>query len=109
MGDYVPLYYSLAIIFLIGILLPVVITSVVDINPDDIGGLVGFLVDIVEEGVSFFTFSFNPFDILGEDLKNQLVNYIASFGYIPEVILYPLLIFVIIGFIYTLVKLLPTT
>lgn len=110
-GDWKPIYVSFSILFVLGIILPFVINSVIDVNPDDISGFASYFYDMVENGVDLPVLpgSINIFSAFGETLQNALLSYIATLGYIPEVILIPMIILITFGFLYTIIKLLPTT
>jgi hypothetical protein len=116
MGEYQPLYLSLFIILIIGVVLPVFMGAIIqEPQPDDINSLVTGIIELVDNGVTFDlgtiigTFNVNPFNILGTTLKGSLINYLTAFGYIPLWLLIPLLIIITIGIFYTVIKLLPTT
>lgn len=110
MGEWKPLYISLLMLIVLGVILPYVVGSVVEINPDNVEStLISGLIDLVENGVTIFTFSINPFDVLGETIKDTLINYIAIYDYIPLVLLIPIITFITLGVLYSTIKLLPTT
>lgn len=109
MGEWKPLYISLMLIITLGIFIPFVVSSVIDVDPNEVDGILGGFIDLVENGVSFFAFSINPFNILGETLKEYLINNIAVFYYIPNIILIPLILMITVGIFYSFVKLLPAT
>lgn len=116
MGEYTPLYISLALLIIIGVVLPAIINSVVtNPNPDEINSLSTGMIDLVENGLTFNlgsiigTFTVNPFNILGSELKAGLTDYITALGYLPLWILIPVIIIITTGFIYSTIKLFPTT
>lgn len=116
MGDYTPLYWSLAIIFTVGIFIPLFVNSVVqEPQPEEINSLVAGVINTIENGITFDlgaiigSFNINPFNILGPNLKQNLIYYLTAFGYLPMGILIPLIVITSIGVFYTVVKILPTT
>lgn len=107
--DYIPLYITLGLLFSVGVLMPLVIGDFVDVDNPPENSIMNPIVDLIENGISFFTFELNIFSILGDDLQESLVNYVKTFAFIPNLILIPLIIIMIIGVGYTVIKLLPTT
>lgn len=105
MGDYKPLYLSLAILFIIGVLIPSIISPFADLEElkEDFEG------NIITNGISIFGFNINPFNIIPRNLRDSLEEYSLYFGLIPNVIKIPALILFWLGIIYTFIKLLPTT
>lgn len=108
MGDYTPIYISLGIIFLVGLIVPAVSDSLGILIPDP-NSFINPIVEIVSEGVGFFGFSINPFSWLGDGIQNYVLSLLIGFSYLPNWLNFVLIIFVIIGIVYTLIKLLPTT
>lgn len=109
MSDYKPLYLSLGMIFVVGILLPFMISSFIDLNNVEVSGIVTPIIDLVENGVSIFTFSINPFNIFGETIKNSIIDYLKYFSLIPDLIIIPYVLITLFGIFYTFIKMLPTT
>lgn len=109
MGEYTPLFWSLGIIFLLGGFVPMFMSGFVDVSSPSPSSIVAPLSDRIDDGVKFFGFSFNPFNLLGSTLKSFFVKQVNSLSYVPNFLLFPLLIICILGFAYTLIKLLPTT
>lgn len=107
--DYVPLYITLGMLFCIGVLMPLTISDFVDTETIETESILNPLIDVVEEGVGIFTFNLDIFGFLGETLRGALVDYLTIFSFIPEIILIPLIIIMITGIVYTIIKLLPTT
>ena len=107
--DYVPLYITLGLIFIIGVGIPLMVSDFVDTSETVPDSAISPLVDLVENGISIFTFNINIFGFLGDTLQNALVDYLTIFSYIPDLILIPLIIIMIVGIAYTFIKILPTT
>lgn len=111
--DYNPLYLSLVILFVFGIIVPVVIAGFTDYETYDHNNYLASIIDFVANGVSLQipvpflpdleVASFNPFEMLGDSVKDALLEYLVAFSYIHPVIAIPLIIFVSIGVIYTIV------
>lgn len=117
MGDYAPLYFSVMILLLVGVLLPLVIAPFTAGKPSQ-DSLLTPMVELVDDGACidvpllFFgnkEFCFSPFSWFGDEIKLGFVTYFSAFTYIPPVILIPLIIIMMLGFTYTIIKLLPTT
>ncbi len=121
MSEWKPLYFSLAIIFIVGGLIPFIISGFVDLEDIEIEGVIGTLVDIVQNGLDLEIFdlsimgfnvgtvSFDLFGFTGETIRAFVINQLVAFSVIPIYIKIPLLALVIVGFIYSIVKLLPLT
>lgn len=113
--DYKPLYISLTLIFVIGVVIPFILAGIVDLNEIQTSNVVVTpIINFVNNGFSLNflglgNFSFNIFDFFGETLKQSLITYLSYFGLIPEVIIIPYIIIVLVGIVYTIVKMLPTT
>jgi len=107
--DYVPLYISLAIIFMIGVGVPLLVSDFIDTTTINQSSLMTPLVNFVQDGVSIFGFNLDLFGFLGDTLQNALVGYLTIFTYINDIILIPLIIIMITGIVYTVIKVLPTT
>lgn len=107
--DYVPLYITLALLLTIGVLMPLAISDFVDIEAPPESSILNPLITLFDEGVSLFGFNINIFGFLGETLQTAIVNYLTIFAYIPNILLIPIIIFMITGIVYTFIKLLPLT
>lgn len=114
-GDYRPLFFSLGFILFVGLLLPLIISSLVETPPiSEVTGVMSPFVDFVDEGFCITALllgeiCINPFDLLGDTLKDYLVDSLITLSIIPNEILIPILILTTLGIIYTIIKLLPTT
>jgi len=111
-GDWKPLYISLGITFVLGFLLPLILApfAVEDEFTDEATGLFATLSNFIDNGISLFGFSFNPTQIIfGEAGKDFLVQQYLAFSLIPGILQVMILIIIITGWVYTIVKLLPTT
>lgn len=110
MGDYTPLYWSIGIILTIGVLLPVVVMGFGVVEEIELTNpLISPLVDFVQNGVNFLGYNIDFFEIFGDNFRNFIIDYLTAFGLIPLGIFIPLMIIVFTGFVYSIVKLLPTT
>jgi hypothetical protein len=112
MSDWKPLYYSLGITFILGIILPLILIpfgATAEIG-EEASGIFSKLSGIIENGIGIFGFSFNPVQlILGETGKNFISKNLLALGLLPEVLQMVIFIFIITGWVYTIIKLLPTT
>lgn len=109
MGEWTPIYISLIIILVMGIIVPFAVNLVVDVETEEIEGPASGIIDLIENGVDIFTYNLNPFNFIDSELKFSLINWIRGFGYLPVWLQYFSLLLVNIGFFYTFIKLLPTT
>lgn len=109
MTDYRPLYFTLALLLIIGVVLPMIVSDFVNVSEVETDSILDPLITIIDEGVGIFGFNLNIFGFLGDTLQGSLVDYLTIFALIPENILIPLLLIMITGIVYTIVKLLPTT
>lgn len=107
--DYIPLYITLGLLFVIGVLMPVVIGDFVDVEEPPESSLMNPIITIFGEGIGFYGFNLNIFGFLGDTLQTSLTNYVTMFAFIPNMLLIPLIIVMITGIVYTIIKLLPTT
>lgn len=107
--DYVPLYITLGMLFIIGVFMPLVVSDFVDVESPPESSFLNPLITLFDEGVSIFTFNLDIFGFLGETIQTALVNYVSIFAFIPNILLIPLMIIMIIGVVYTIIKMLPTT
>lgn len=116
MSDWFPMYLSFGIIFSLGIVLPLVLFPFTS-NTINQNSILSPLIDFIDNGVDIEVplivttkhVKFNPYDIFGQTIKNSIVSYLSVFSFIPIIIVLPLVVIVFFGYIYTIVKLLPTT
>lgn len=108
--DYKPLYISLGLIIIIGVILPLILLNFTETKqiPDE-NSILSPVINIIENGVTIFSFNIDLFSFFGETIKTNLITYLSAFAFIPNIILIPLLIIIITGILYTFIKLLPTT
>lgn len=102
--DYRPLMYSVVLILIVGVVMPLIISPYVDVDDIPEESAMNPLITLFDEGVSIFGFSINIFGFLG-DLQDNLVDYISIFAFIPNIVLIPLVIIMVLGIVYTLIKL----
>lgn len=108
-GDWKPAMISLGIILILGGVLPIILQDFIDVGSYNYDDFLAPLINLVENGFSLFGFTIDVFGIFGSTIQNFLVNQLIVFALIPSVIAIPLIIIIIFGFIYTIIKLLPTT
>lgn len=107
--DYKPLYLSLGLILIIGVFLPIFISDFTDTENIPENSILNPLITLVGDGVSIFGFNLNIFGFFGDTIQESLVSYISIFAFIPNLLLIPLLIIIITGIVYTIIKMFPTT
>jgi len=106
MTDWKPLFFSLFTIIIIGVLLPLVLSGIVDTSTLQPSGLYSSLINFIENGISFFNQSFN---LIPMGLRSVLIEYITIMSVIPSFILVPIVILTTVGTLYSLIKLIPFT
>ena len=113
MGDGTPLYISLFVILLFGIIMPSIINLVVDVQIDEVTGPATTIISIIDDGIGIpfvpFDGTIDIFGFLSQDMKDSLILWVSGFGYLPSELQLFSLIVVNIGFLVTIIKLLPTT
>lgn len=120
MGEWTPLYITLAILFLIGGLVPAIISGFVVEGQYNQDSFIAPFIDMVENGFTiaqievwgwtiFDGIDFNPFSWFGSSVQDFIITQLSAFSYIPTAISVPLIIFCLVGLFYSIIKLLPTT
>ena len=111
MGDGTPLYISLFVILLFGIIMPSIINLVVDVEIEEVTGPASTIITLIEDGISvpFSSYSIDIFGFLSQDMRDNLISWVSGFGYLPDWLQLFSLLIVNVGFLYTFIKLLPTT
>lgn len=116
MTDYKPLYLSLGIIFILGVILSISISSIIDIESQT-SPIVDSLTDFINDGIdlgdldlTFFGWSFDLpsidiFFFLPTFVKDFMINQIIIFSYLPTFILIPLVVFTITGLAWGIIAL----
>ncbi len=122
-GDWQPMFIGLFILILIAVVFTLFVNEFSEqigtIQPD---GVLTGVIDFVDDGINInflnitvFGFNaevgnnFNIFDFLPDFIKNYIINILTLISLIPEYILIPFLILLVLGFTYTIIKLLPFT
>lgn len=113
-GDWLPLYISLGILFVLGGLIPILISGFVPDGEYNNEAFITPIRDFVENGIDIDLplvpdITFSPFGWFGDDIQEYIVDKYNAFTYVPDLIAIPLLIIMLIGFFYTIIKLLPFT
>lgn len=114
MGEWTPLYISLIILFVIGLVIPALMSHFVTEGSYNYDSFVAPLIEVMEDGFDITLFwiydtNINPFLWFGVSFRDFLVDQMSAFSYIPSYFSLPLIFIVIAGIIYSIVKLLPTT
>ena len=119
MSDWKPLMFSLIGIFVIAGVLQFAVIPFVDIEaeaPEE--GILATLITFIDEGVTIEIpipiitnpeLDFNIFSVFGENIQEFLVNQLIALSLLPTWVTAPLSIVVIIGMMYSIIKLAPTT
>jgi hypothetical protein len=107
--DWVPLYISLLIIFIIGGIIPLCISGFVD-TTQAYNSFVDSITSFISDGFSFsvfgiFDLELNPFLWFGEGFNSFMVSQLNAFSYIPPLISVPLLIIGTIGLVWGIINL----
>lgn len=113
MSDWYPFFFSFTALVVLGLFVPAIISPFVDYNTYT-NPLAERFIYFINNGISFDVFyfiplNFNPFSLFGNDFKIFVINYIKVFTYIPLYISFPIILLIFGGFVYTFIKLLPTT
>lgn len=98
MGEWAPLYISLIILVIIGLVVPVLVFPFVPEGEYNYNSLISPLIDNIEDS-----------SVINTNFQNMLISYLSAFSYIPNYITFPLFLFILVGIIYTGIKLLPLT
>lgn len=117
MGEYVPLYISFGILLIIGVFLPLIASSFIDFEVIELSGFLGSMDTLIREGINLDVFdvtffgidlgipNFDIFGMLGETIRDYFSNLLVTFSVIPVIILIPLISLMMVGFVYTIFKL----
>lgn len=108
-GDWQPMFFGLGIVLVLGFLLPLILQDYLNIEDYEPTGFLSPLIEIVQEGVGIFGFNIDIFGLFGEGFKEFILNQLLVFAVLPEAISIPLLLIIISGIVYTIIKMLPTT
>jgi hypothetical protein len=115
-NNFTPLFYALAVIFVLSIVFTLVATSF-DLVPQSDSTVLTFLASGVQSGFNItvpdidpfnilpdLTLNFNPFGLLPDSIVNFIYSDIITLSYIPSIILIPLSILLFIALVYGIVK-----
>jgi hypothetical protein len=116
-GDWIPLYISLAILFISGGFIPAVISSFLSVGQYNQDSFAVPIIGFIENGfqlpiLSWIPFlqnyaTINPFSWFGSGFQAFLVSQFSAFTFIPNYISIPLLFIMAFGFLYTILKMIP--
>lgn len=111
MGEWTPIYISMVLLIFIGVILPMTISPFVDGDGVNSDSFIYPITNIVKNGFDvnlFWVFdtTIDPFSWFGDGFKDVIYDYLSVFSHIPSVLSVPLLIFIILGFVYGFTKLL---
>lgn len=117
MPEFYPILLGLVLILVIGVTIPIILSDVVE--PSEIvvnNSLLNFTINKINSSITIpsplLVFdsinetlgeSFGNEDILGEEGETALINYLKLFSLIPNWILTPILIIIIVCFAYSLI------
>lgn len=116
LGDWDALRSSVLIIIGISFLFSLILPDFIDITTIQVNGVLSPIVDIVQNGISlsnipivgFFlpnSATFNPFAFLGETFQTYIISSLTLFSLIPDIILIPLLLYILLGIIWGIISL----
>jgi hypothetical protein len=111
MSDWKPLYISIILLVILGLVIPAVISP---FTPDTynhdslIAGEIdkienGYTIPIEFLGIDITEFNFNPWTYAPLTLRIAVVDYLTVFSYIPTYLTVPLLIIIVFGIVYTFI------
>lgn len=108
MSEYIPLYISLGLIFIIGGFIPLIISGFIDVSEPSSDSFIASISDFIDTGFTipifgFFNLSINPFGLFGEGFEDILISRLNAFSYLPNSISIPLLILILVGFVISLI------
>ncbi len=111
MAEYKPLLYTLAFIFILGGVLSLMMSPFVDVNTYEPEGILTGFIELIEDGWTFNlpllgerTINIISWFLLGsETAKEYLVNALVSLSLIPDLILTPIVIIMIVALIWSIV------
>lgn len=98
-GNYIPLFWALGIIFVLGTIIPLIVSSVLEI-PIFIPSNKIIIQNETAQNISFSTSFLNQVEVINVNVN----NYLTYFSYIPQIILIPLITMLSIALIYGIWK-----
>jgi hypothetical protein len=119
MGEWEPMFYALIGLFIIAGIIPFFLTGFVDVEDVNINNTVlNNTINFIEDGTNItipipifpdIVIPFNIFSYVSEGVKDFIVTELTYLSLIPNWILYPFIVLFLLGLIYSIIKLLPTT
>lgn len=120
MSDYKPLYFGLGLIIVMALFMNFVVLPFVDTDEIEVNNfLLNSSYNYIDNGVSitvldppFFdpiNVEFNLFRAISDGLADYLLTQLALISLIPSIYLNIIMLFFLLGIVYTIVKMLPTT
>lgn len=108
MGEYIPLYISIVLTIIVGIVMPAIVIPFTDAGVQSEGGYTNTSY-FDNDGVYNATGQLDTDSITSgkgglRGIIDSLSIYIDSFKYIPPVVLAPLLIIISAGYAYTIIR-----
>lgn len=108
MSDYKPLYFAVGIFLIVGLIIPQ-LAYAVNFNDNQEYESVSSINEFFAEGISIFGFQINIFGFLPDAVISFLTGLLIAFNLLPSWIVFILIIYILLGIIVTVIKLLPTT
>lgn len=120
MGEWKPLFIVLFILVLIGVVIPLSLSGFQEVGDYNNASVVSPVIEsfnsawCIGETIDRWipgnqTMCLSTASLVGNDVNSYLVSYLSAFTFIPNWIVIPIVIFLVLGSLYTIIKLLPTT
>lgn len=105
-GNYGALVLALGLLFVVAFIVNVVIVPFVPVGEYNQDSIISPMIDFMNDGITVGGITIlNPFNWLGADVKAFIIAQFSAFSYIPNIVSIPLLILIIVLFVYGIVKL----
>lgn len=112
MGEGNILIISIAILFVIGGIVPLVVGTFYELEEVTPDGVYGGMVDFINDGFTIFTFDIDILGFLGDDTKTFITDQIKGYYLFAQdlpLIANAIIILIFLSIFYALIKALPTT
>lgn len=102
----------LGVLFLVGGVIPLIVGTFYDVEEVTPTGIYGNLIDVIDNGISIFSFDLDIFFFLGSDTKAYITEQISGYYLFADsvpLLANGLIVIFFIVFVYLIIKALPTT
>lgn len=104
-GNYGALVIALGLLFGLAFIVNVTIAPYLIEGEYNQDSIIAPIIDFMNDGITVGGITIlNPFNWLGDAIKEFVITQFSAFSYIPNIVSIPLLIFIIVLLIYGLVK-----